>query len=153
MVICRAIHALKVFIDLFCVHYRSDSSLTPSPGTPSYNIVEPHIQTVVDLIVGCAGDPNAQWAYFQEQKQVHVNLRLRLSAGNMTEWNEPGTFDGTIVEAKWPKLGPSKIVKNTRIGEASDFWNRYEQDIQLAKDLGATKSPCTSLSLQSCTWS
>lgn len=26
--------------------------------------------------------------------------------------------------------------KNTRIGEASDFWNRYEQDIQLAKDIG-----------------
>ena len=43
------------------------------------------------------------------------------------------------VQVKWPKLGPSKIVKNFRIEEASDFWNRYEQDIQLAKDLGATQ--------------
>ena len=91
-------------------------------------------------MAGHAGDPNAQWAYFQEQKQVHVNLRLRLSAGNMTDWNEPGTAKGTVVEAKWPKLGPSKIVKNTRIGKASDFWNRYEQDIQLAKDIGVTLS-------------
>ena len=45
-------------------------------------------------------------------------------------------MQGTVVEAKWPKLGPSKIVNNTRIGCASDFWNRYEQDIQLAKDIG-----------------
>ena len=43
------------------------------------------------------------------------------------------------VQVKWPKLGPSKIVKNFRIEKASDFWNRYEQDIQLAKDLGATQ--------------
>ena len=54
----------------------------------------------------------------------------------MSEWNEPGTYEGTLIEAKWPKLGPSKIVKNTRIGVASDFWNRYEEDIQLAKDIG-----------------
>lgn len=56
----------------------------------------------------------------------------------MTDFNEPGTAEGTVVEAKWPKLGPSKIVKNTRIGVASDFWNRYEQDIQLSKDIGWT---------------
>ncbi len=43
---------------------------------------------------------------------------------------------GTVVEAKWPKLGPSKIQKNERIGIASDFWNRYEEDILLAKDIG-----------------
>ena len=95
---------------------------------------------LLTLVAGHAGDPNANWAYFQEQKQVHVNMRLRLSAGNMTDWHEPGTADGTVVEAKWPKLGPSKIVKNTRIGKASDFWNRYEQDIQLAKDIGVTLS-------------
>ncbi|CAL8471442.1 g10984 [Coccomyxa elongata] len=83
-----------------------------------------------------SGDPNAQWTYFQEQKQAHINLRLRLSPGKMTDWNEPGTAEGTVVEAKLPKLGPSKIVKNTRIGVASDFWNRYEQDIQLSKDIG-----------------
>ena len=43
---------------------------------------------------------------------------------------------GMVVEAKFPKLGPSKIQKNARIGLASDFWNRYEQDILLAKDIG-----------------
>jgi hypothetical protein len=90
----------------------------------------------LSLPVASAGDPNAQWAYFQEQKHVHINLRLRLSAGTMTDWNQPGTADGTVVEAKWPKFGPSKIVKNTRIGIASDFWNRYKEDIQLAKDIG-----------------
>jgi hypothetical protein len=84
-----------------------------------------------------AGDPNSNWAAFQEQKQAHVNLRLRLTGGEIDDWNEPGTSTGTVVEAKWPKLGPSKIVNNTRIGCASDFWNRYEQDIQLAKDIGA----------------
>ena len=47
---------------------------------------------------------------------------------------------GTVVEAKWPKLGPSKIQKNSRIGKASDFWNRYEEDILLAKDIGARLS-------------
>ena len=83
-----------------------------------------------------AGDPNAQWAYFQEQKSAHINLRLRLSTGCMTDFQEPGTNTGSTFEAKFPKLGPSKIVKNTRIGKASDFWNMYEKDIQLAADLG-----------------
>ena len=83
-----------------------------------------------------AGDPNAQWAYFQEQKSAHINLRLRLSTGCMTDFQEPGTNTGSTFEAKFPKLGPSKIVKNTRIGKASDFWNLYERDIQLAADIG-----------------
>ena len=38
-----------------------------------------------------AGDPNSNWAFFQEQKEVHVNLRLRMSGSEMTDWNEPGT--------------------------------------------------------------
>ena len=83
-----------------------------------------------------AGDPNAQWAYFQEQKSAHINLRLRMSTGCMTDFQEPGTNTGSTFEAKFPKLGPSKIVKNTRIGKASDFWNLYERDIQLAADIG-----------------
>ena len=83
-----------------------------------------------------AGDPNAQWAYFQEQKSAHINLRLRLSTGCMTDFQEPGTNTGSTFEAKFPKLGPSKIVKNSRIGMASDFWNLFERDIQLAADLG-----------------
>ena len=35
------------------------------------------------------------------------------------------------------KLGPSIIVKDFRIGVASDFWHLYESDIALAADLGA----------------
>ena len=54
----------------------------------------------------------------------------------MTDFHEPGTDTGSLIEAEFPKLGPSKIQKNARIGKASDFWNRYEQDIKLAADLG-----------------
>ena len=95
-----------------------------------------------------AGDPNAQWAHFQEQKSAHINLRLRLSTGSMTDFQEPGTNTGSVFEAKFPKLGPSKIVKNARIGKASDFWNLYEKDIQLAADIG-TKMTGSSLSEES----
>ena len=56
----------------------------------------------------------------------------------MTDFHEPGTDTGSLIEAEFPKLGPSKIQKNARIGKASDFWNRYEQDIKLAADLGVT---------------
>ncbi|CAL5224317.1 g6984 [Coccomyxa viridis] len=83
-----------------------------------------------------SGDPNANWAYFQEQKAAHVNFNLRLSTGCMTDFHEPGTDTGSLIEAEFPKLGPSKIQKNARIGKASDFWNRYEQDIKLSADLG-----------------
>ena len=86
-----------------------------------------------------AGDPNANWAYFQEQKAAHVNFNLRLSTGCMTDFHEPGTDTGSLIEAEFPKLGPSKIQKNARIGKASDFWNRYEQDIKLSADLGVTQ--------------
>ena len=58
----------------------------------------------------------------------------------MTDFQEPGTNTGSVFEAKFPKLGPSKIVKNTRIGKASDFWNLYEKDIKLAADLGKSHS-------------
>ena len=57
----------------------------------------------------------------------------------MTDFHEPGTDTGSLIEAKFPKLGPSTIQKNARIGKASDFWNRYEQDIKLAADLGTTQ--------------
>jgi len=83
-----------------------------------------------------AGDPASNWANFQDQKQAHINLRLRLSAGEITDFHEPGTNTGSLISAKFPKLGPSKIVKNMRIGKASDFWNLYYKDIQLAADIG-----------------
>ena len=70
----------------------------------------------------------------------------------MTDFQEPGTNTGSTFEAKYPKLGPSKIVKNTRIGKASDFWNLYERDIQLAADLGknTTASHASRDSLMPC---
>ena len=100
-------------------------------GVSYYSILLQQQQqhTVVSVARGCkesrswyplyllaGGDPNANWAYFQEQKQAHINLRLRLSMGQMTDFQEPGTNTGTVFAAKFPKLGPSKIVKNSRIG-------------------------------------
>lgn len=42
--------------------------------------------------------------------------------------------------------GPSVIEKGYKIGISSDFWNRYEEDIQLTKDIGAHfgLKPCIS---------
>ena len=100
-----------------------------------------HTQTTSSwgIVLG-AGDPNSQWAAFEEQKAAHVNVNLRLSPGELPEWDTPSPTAATVVAATWEKLGPSKIVKNQRIGVASDFWNRYEEDIQLAKDLSAASS-------------
>ena len=94
-----------------------------------------------NIYVFCTGDPHANWAYFQEQKAAHINFNLRLSTGCMTDFHEPGTDTGSLLEAEFPKLGPSKIQKNARIGKASDFWNRYEQDIKLAANLGDSPRP------------
>ena len=100
-----------------------------------------HTQTTLSWVIALgAGDPNSQWAAFEEQKAAHVNVNLRLSPGELPEWDTPSPTDATVVAATWEKLGPSKIVKNQRIGVASDFWNRYEEDIQLAKDLSAASS-------------
>ena len=85
----------------------------------------------------CAGDPNSQWKAFEEQKAAHVNVNLRLSAGVLPEWDTPSASGDAVVAATWENLGPSKIVRDQRIGVASDFWNRYEEDIQLAKDVRA----------------
>ena len=63
-------------------------------------------------------------------RDIYFFLEILARATNVVQ--------GTVVEAKWPKLGPSKIQKNERIGIASDFWNRYEEDILLAKDIGPT---------------
>jgi len=44
--------------------------------------------------------------------------------------------------ARWERAGPSVIEKGYKIGISSDFWNRYEEDIALAKGLGAHVKPC-----------
>ena len=41
------------------------------------------------------------------------------------------------------RLGPSVIQKGFKIGISSDFWNRFESDIQLAKNLGASAADHT----------
>ena len=43
---------------------------------------------------------------------------------------------GKLAQARWDDLGPSVIEGGFKIGVASDFWNRYEEDIMLAKGLG-----------------
>ena len=45
-----------------------------------------------------------------------------------------------ILESRYEGAGPPVIQKGYKIGISSDFWNRYEEDIQLAQDLGA--HPC-----------
>lgn len=102
------------------------------------------------FVIFCTGDPHANWAYFQEQKSAHINFNLRLSTGCMTDFHEPGTDTGSLIEAEFPKLGPSKIQKNARIGKASDFWNRYEQDIKLAADLGDSPRSAPAVTSPTC---
>lgn len=46
-----------------------------------------------------------------------------------------------MFDCRWEKLGPSVIEKGYRIGCSSDFWNRYEEDIGIAKDLGEHTQP------------
>lgn len=42
-------------------------------------------------------------------------------------------------------MGKSVIMNNERIGKSSDFWNNYEQDIRLAKELGRELASAGSL--------
>jgi hypothetical protein len=53
------------------------------------------------------------------------------------------------MQARWDDLGPSVIEGGYKIGVASDFWNRYEEDIMLAKGLGASRS-WNAAALKSC---
>lgn len=41
-----------------------------------------------------------------------------------------------VMESTKMGAGPSVIEKGYKIGISSDFWNRYEEDIQLTKDIG-----------------
>jgi beta-glucosidase/6-phospho-beta-glucosidase/beta-galactosidase len=84
-----------------------------------------------------SGDPNSNWAWFEKQKAAFVNLKVNFSSGNLPEFEENiDLSDGHKLEANWRRLGPSVIVKDSKIGKASDFWGRYKEDIQRAKDLG-----------------
>ncbi len=94
------------------------------------------------IYVVCTGDPNSNWAWYEKQKMVAVDLKLSLSSGD-TSGLDPANHDGTMVHSSWNRLGKSVVMNNERIGVSSDFWNNYAQDIRLAKELGM---PCHTLS-------
>ena len=87
------------------------------------------------MCVVCTGDPNSNWAWYEKQKMVAVDLKLSLSSGD-TSGLDPANHDGTMVHSSWNRLGKSVVMNNERIGVSSDFWNNYAQDIRLAKELG-----------------
>ena len=85
-----------------------------------------------------AGDPNSNWAWFEKQKSAHINIDFRWTGGDLRGIHAcPGFNREAIAGVHMEKMGPSVIVKDFRIGKASDFWNLYESDIGLAAELGA----------------
>lgn len=71
-----------------------------------------------------------------------MNLSLRATAGDLPEFDDAeDAADNGRIEANYRRLGPSIIVKDSKIGKASDFWGRYKEDIQRAKDLGKHPPP------------
>lgn len=83
------------------------------------------------------GDPNSNWAWFEKQKAAWVNINLRASAGDLPYFDDAEEAAGNgRIETNFRKLGPSIIVKDSKIGNASDFWNNYKEDLQRAKDIG-----------------
>jgi beta-glucosidase/6-phospho-beta-glucosidase/beta-galactosidase len=107
-----------------------------------HSVPEPSLKWPPKFLVGVAvsvyqnsGDPNSNWAWFEKQKPVSVDLRLRLSTDDLTQ---PDVFDdyNESVQTIWRNAGPSIIQNGYKCGNGSDFWNMYEQDIKLAKDVG-----------------
>ncbi|KAL3135656.1 hypothetical protein ABBQ38_006135 [Trebouxia sp. C0009 RCD-2024] len=83
-----------------------------------------------------SGDPNSNWAWYEKQKSVAADLQLSFSSGD-TSGLDASQHNGTTVHTSWKNMGKSVIMNNERIGKSSDFWNNYEQDIRLAKELGS----------------
>lgn len=83
----------------------------------------------------CSGDPNSNWAWYEKQKSIAADLQLSLSSGDASGL-DVSAHNGTTVHTSWKNMGKSVIMNNERIGKSSDFWNNYEQDIRLAKELG-----------------
>ena len=101
-------------------------------GLPCLHHIHLHMSIGFD---DTGGDPNCNWAKFEKQKMVAFDVKLSLSTGDTSGIN-PSNHDGTTAHSSWNKLGKSVIKNGEMIGMSSDFWNNYEQDIQLAKDLG-----------------
>ena len=96
------------------------------------------------LIVALSGvgrDDMTQTPYsIQHTHLLTVNQRILLfEVAPLLLYYRGGTPD-LSVQARWDDLGPSVIEGGYKIGVASDFWNRYEEDILLAKGLGARRS-------------
>lgn len=83
-----------------------------------------------------SGDPNTNWAWFEEQKKVKANFRLRLSSGEVDNHDDLLESHDSVFGLTHMGAGPPVIEKGYKIGISSDFWNRYEEDIQLSKDIG-----------------
>lgn len=79
---------------------------------------------------------------------VAFDVKLSLSTGDTSGLN-PANHDGTTAHSSWKKLGKSVIKNGEMIGVSSDFWNNYESDIQLAKDLGEFAEAILDAKLQS----
>ena len=94
------------------------------------------------LSFGCTGDSNSNWAWFEKQKAAFVNIKLKFSAGDLPEFEDNNdTSEGPRIETSYRRLGPSVVVKDSKIGKSSDFWHKYKEDIQRAKDLGKRGMP------------
>ena len=66
-----------------------------------------------------------------------MNLKLRISAGDLSEFDDNNdSTEAPRLEANYRRLGPSIITEGAKIGKSSDFWHRYKEDIQRAKDIG-----------------
>lgn len=83
-----------------------------------------------------SGDPNTNWAWFEEQKKAKANFRFRLSSGAADDNEGLAQNHSSVMDGAYMGAGPSVIEKGYKIGISSDFWNRYEEDIKLTKDLG-----------------
>ena len=70
-------------------------------------------------------------------EQVSAGVRLRLGCGDTDDADGLCEDHDGFLEARWDGLGPSVIENGFKIGVASDFWNRYAEDIELARGLGA----------------
>lgn len=85
----------------------------------------------------CTGDPHSNWAWFEKQKAAFVNLKLKISLGDLPEFEDNTDLTAAPrLETSYRKLGPSIITEGAKIGKSSDFWHRYKEDIQRAKEIG-----------------
>lgn len=71
---------------------------------------------------------------------MSAGVRLRFGLGATDDVDGMNEDHDGFIETRWDGLGPSVIEEGFRIGLASDFWNRYEEDVQLAKELGGFRA-------------